>query len=111
MQRCIKAKKAKHVAQSNQGKHINNAWSGERCVSSIQTLRRCISQVVTSKQALGGTNATTQSKWPQGLTSTSPQRAQSMAKPRSKQTNIGIKHRNKKANIDMHKGNNPNPLI
>ena len=55
-----KAKKAKRVAQSKQGKHINIARSGERCVSSTPTPRRCISQVVTSKQALGVTNETIQ---------------------------------------------------
>ena len=48
---------------------------------------------------------------PQGLTSISPRRVQSMAKPRSRQANIGIKHRNKQANIDKYKRNDPNPLI
>ena len=34
-------------------------------------------------------------------TSTSPQRAQSMAKPRSREANMEIKYRNKQANIEM----------
>ena len=37
--------------------------------------------------------------------------AQSMAKPGSREANIGIKHRNKQENICMHKENNPNPMI
>ena len=44
-------------------------------------------------------------------TSTSPQRAQSLAKPRSRVANIGIKRRSKQTNMDMCKGNDPNPLI
>ena len=44
-------------------------------------------------------------------TNISPQRAQSMAKPRSREANMQIKHRSKQANMDMHKGNDPNPLI
>ena len=99
------------MAKSKQGKHINITWSGEKCVPSTPTPQRCISQVVASKQTLGGTDATTQSKLPQGLTTISLRRAQSMAKPRSKQANIGIKNRNKQANIDKYKGNDPNPLI
>ena len=51
------------------------------------------------------------SKWPQRLISTSPRRAQSMAKPRSREANMEIKNRSKQANIDMHKRNDPNPLI
>ena len=43
-------------------------------------------------------------------TSTSPQRAQSMAKPRSREVNMEIKYRSKHANIDMQR-NDPNPLI
>ena len=38
-----------------------------------------------------------------GHTSTSPQRAQSMAKPRSRKANTEIKHRSKKANINMER--------
>ena len=34
-----------------------------------------------------------------------------MAKPRFRQANMDIKHRIKEANTDMHKGNDPNPLI
>ena len=49
------------------------------------------------------------SKWPQRLTSLSPQRTQNMVKPRSRHVSIEIKHRSKQAN--MHKGNDPNPLI
>ena len=44
-------------------------------------------------------------------TSTSLRRAQSMAKPRSREANMQIKHRSKQANIDMHKGNDQNPLL
>ena len=101
MQRCKDAKKTKRV--SKHGKYIYITQSGERCESSTPTPRRCISKVVTPKQALVGTYATTQSKWPQGLIRKSPRRAQSKAKPRSREANIEIKHRRKKAN--------PNPLI
>ena len=111
VQRCKDAKKIKRVAQSKQGKYIYITRSGERCESSTPTPRRCISQVVTPKQARGGMYATTQSKWPWGLISTSPRRAQSIAKPRSREANIEIKHRRKQANRDIHKGNDPNPLI
>ena len=52
------------MAQSKQGKHVNIAWGGERCVSGTPTPWRCISQVVTSKQALGGIDATTQASGP-----------------------------------------------
>ena len=62
MQRCKEAKKAKRVAQSKQGKHINIARKGERCVSSTPTPRGRISQVVTPNQSLGGTNVTTQAQ-------------------------------------------------
>ena len=51
------------------------------------------------------------SKWPQRPTSTSPRRAQSIAKPRSRKANIEIKNRSKQTNIEMHKGKDPNPLI
>ena len=61
-QEIIEAKKAKRVAQSKQGEHINIAWSGERCIPSTPTPWMCISQVVTSKQTLGGTIATTQAQ-------------------------------------------------
>ena len=73
MQRCIKAKKAKQVAQSKEGKHINIARNGERCVSSTLTPQRYISQVVTPNQSLRGMDVTTQAN---------PWGAQSMAKPR-----------------------------
>ena len=49
------------------------------------------------------------SKRPQRLTSPSLQRTQNMVKPRSRHVSIEIKHRSKQANI--HKGNDPNPLI
>ena len=58
-QRSKEAKEAKWVTQNKQGKHNNIVQSEERCVPSTPTPRRCISQVVTSKQTLGGTNATT----------------------------------------------------
>ena len=64
VQRYKEAKKAKRVAQSKQGKHVNVAWSGERCASRTLTPWRCISQVVTSKQALEGTDVTTQASGP-----------------------------------------------
>ena len=34
-----------------------------------------------------------------------------MAKPRSREANMDIKHRSKHANMDMYKGNVPNPLV
>ena len=40
-----------------------------------------------------------------------PRGVQSMAKPRSREESIDTKHKSKQANIDMHKGNDPNPLI
>ena len=43
-------------------------------------------------------------------TRTSPRGAQSMAKPRSRQANMDIKHRSMQANIGMHKGNDPTLL-
>jgi len=58
-QESIEERKAKRVAQNKQGKHINIAWGGERCESGTPTPQRCISQVVTSKQTLGGTNVAT----------------------------------------------------
>ena len=58
---------------------------------------------------MGGCNHA--SKWPQRPKSTSPWRAQSMAKPRSRQTNMDKKHKSKQKNVGMHKGNDPNPLI
>ena len=60
VQRCKEAKKTKWVAQSKQDKHSNITQSRERCVSSTPTPWKCILQVVTSEQALGETNATTQ---------------------------------------------------
>ena len=54
------------------------------------------SQMVASKQTIRGTNAT-KHKWPQRLTSTSPRKAPSMAKPRSRQANMDIKYRSKQA--------------
>ena len=66
MERCEEAKKAKQVAQSKQGKHINITRSGERCISNTLTPRRCISQVVTSKETLGGKDVTTQAQAHEG---------------------------------------------
>ena len=40
-----------------------------------------------------------------------PTEGTSMAKPRSRQTNMEIKYRSKQTYIDVHKGNDPNPLI
>ena len=54
MQKCKEAKKVKRVAQSKQGKHSIIAWSGERYVSNTPTLRRCVSQVVTSNKPQEG---------------------------------------------------------
>ena len=102
MQRCKEAKKTKRVKQSKQGKHINIAQSGEKCASSTPTPWRCISQVVASKQTLGGMDVTTQA---------SPRGAQSMAKPRFREANMEIKYRSEQANIDIHEGNDPNPLM
>ena len=56
--------KESQTGGTKQDKHINIAWSGERGVSSIPTPWRCISQVVTPKQALEGTNVTTQASGP-----------------------------------------------
>ena len=90
VQKCKEAKKAKRVVKRKQDKHINIARSGERCKSSTPAPRRCISQVVTSKQRCDHT-------------STSLQRAQSMAKPISREVNMEIEHRNRQANIDMQR--------
>ena len=62
MQRYKEAKKAKRVVQSKHGKHINIARSGERCIPSTPTPRGCVSQVVTPKQILRGTDAITQAQ-------------------------------------------------
>ena len=48
-------------------------------------------------------------KW--NHTRTSPQWAQSMAKPRSREENIDIKHKSIQANIGTLKGRDLNPLI
>ena len=59
-----KQRKPNGVAPSKKGKHINIAQSGERHESSTPTPRRCISQVATPNQSLGGMDATTQaSPW------------------------------------------------
>ena len=60
MERRKEAKKAKRVAQSKQGKHINIAQSEEGCEPVTPTPWGCISQVVTPKQTIGGTDVTTQ---------------------------------------------------
>ena len=44
-------------------------------------------------------------------TQASPRGAQSMAKPRSREANMEIKYRSEQANIDIHEGNDPNPLM
>ena len=67
VQRCKESKKAKQVAQSKQGKHINITQSGERRVLGTPTPRACISQVVTSKQTLEGMDVTTQAQAHRGL--------------------------------------------
>ena len=65
-QESIEARIAKRVAQSKQGKHINIARSGESCRTSTQTSRRCISEMVTSKQTLGRMDITTQAQTHRG---------------------------------------------
>ena len=94
MQRCKEAKKAKRVAQSKQGKHINIGRSEEKCESSATTPQRCISQVVTSKGTLGGKDVTIQAN---------PRGAQSMARPRSREAKMEKKHKSKQANIDIQR--------
>ena len=51
------------MAQSKQGKHII-AQSGEVYVSSKPTSQRCVSQMVSHKQATSKTDATTQASGP-----------------------------------------------
>ena len=46
-----------------------------------------------------------------GCNHASPRGAQSMAKSRSREANMLVKRRSEQANIDMHKGNDPNPLM
>ena len=78
---------------AKQGKHINIGWSGEGCVSGTP-----------SPQGVYLTNGYIQLILRRDEcehTSTSPQRAQSMAKPRSREANMEIKYRNKQANIEM----------
>ena len=89
-------RKAKWVAQSKQGKHNNVAWSKERvCIKQTDTMKMHLTSGNTQTiHKRGECNYT--SKWPQRLTSTSPRRAQSMAKPKSRHA-IDIKYRSKKA--------------
>ena len=108
MQRCKEAKKAKRVAQS---KHNNIAHSRERvCVKQTNTTKVYLKNGhIQTIHKRDGCNHT--SKWPQRPTSKNPQKAQSMEKPRSRQENMEMKHRSKQVNINMHQGNDPNPLI
>ena len=62
MKKCKEAKKAKRVAQSKKGNHINIGPSKERRESSTPTPWRCISQMVTFEQNLGGTDVTLQAQ-------------------------------------------------
>ena len=96
VQKCKEEKKDKQVAQSKQGKH-NIAQSGERvCIKqSNTTVLYFTSGHSQISHRRDGCNHTR--KWPQRLKSTSPQRAQSMAKPRSRHENMEIKHRSKKS--------------
>ena len=50
------------MSQSKQGKHINITQSEEGFISSTPTIQWCISQVVTSKQTIGGTDVITQAQ-------------------------------------------------
>ena len=88
MQRCKEAKKAKQVAHSKQGKpniaHIKHTNITEMYLTSGHT------QTIHKRD---GCNHI--SNWPQKLMSTSTQRAQSIAKPRSRQANMDIKHKSK----------------
>ena len=59
--------------------------------------------MITSEQGLisVGRNSTT----------TSPLRVSSVAKPRTREANTGIKHKSKQASIDMQNRGDPNPLM
>jgi len=92
VQRCKEAKKAKWVAQRKQGKHINIAWRREVHIKHTNTTEvYLISGHIQTNPRRNGCNHT----------STNPRRVQSMAKPRSSEANMEIKHRSKQANIDM----------
>ena len=56
--------KESQTGGTKQDKHINITQSGERCESSTPTPQKCISQMVTSKQALRRTYVTTQASGP-----------------------------------------------
>ena len=94
MQRYKEAKKAKRVAQSKQGKHVNVACQRrmERrkvCIKNTNTMEMYLtSGYIQTSPRRDGCNHT--SKWPEIPTSTSLQKAQSMPKPRSRQANMDI---------------------
>ena len=102
MQRCKEAKKAKRVAQSKHGKYINIARKRKVYIKHTNTTKMYLTN---------GNNKTSSRGDRCDHISTSPWRAQSRAKPRSREAKMEIKHRSKQTNIDMHKGNDPNPLI
>ena len=80
------------------------------CIKNTNTMEMYLtSGYIQTSPRRDGCNHT--SKWPEIPTSTSLQKAQSMPKPRSRQANMDIQYRSKQANIYMHKGNDPNPLI
>ena len=78
------------------GKHIIARSRKGKRYARINRHRSDASQVVTSKQGLMsiGRNHTTIYTW----------RALSMAKPRTRKANTGIKHRSKQTSIDMQIG-------
>ena len=95
MQRCQKAKKAKRVAQSKHGNH-STSHRVEKGVNIKHTN-------TTGVYLTSGHIQTNPRRDRCNHTSTNPQRAQSMAKPRSREANMEIKHRSKQANIDMQR--------
>ena len=97
VQRCKETKKAKWGAQSKQGKH-NIARSRERkCIKKTNIIGMCSLKWLHPNKPQTGWMQQQTSKWPQRPTSASPWRAQSMAKPRSRQANMDIKHQGKQA--------------
>ena len=82
------------------------------CVSSTLTPRWYISQMVTSKKTLGGTDATTQaSDLKDRQTQTHGRHKAWQSLDLDRQTCIQSIEASKQANMDMHKGNDPSPLI
>ena len=100
MQRCKKAKKAKRVAPSKQGKHINIARRRERFTikhTNIPGMR--LTSGYTSFGHEGDGCHHTRTRPPGG----GGGRAQSIVKPRSREANTEIKYRSKQANIEMQR--------